>query len=150
MDRSWRDVVEELAGSDAEMGESSTDPEWAGMIVAELSAPNAGWYRIPGTDSDAAWGGVAHALGDLRLTQSLHGAGWDIVEEVIAETTYVVARDPGGTVWAIGVASSDGDRRGYIETDMGYDQRTFDRIAFVEPLETRDPETLLAALEALQ
>jgi hypothetical protein len=149
LERSWRDVVAELAGPDAEMRESSTDPEWDDMVVAELSAPNAGRYRIPGADSAAAWGGVAHALGDLRLVQSLEHAGWDIVEEVIDETTYVVARDPDGALWAIGVASTDGDRRWYIERDIGFDDRVFDRIAIVEPLATRDPHALLAALEAV-
>lgn len=67
--------------------------------------------------------------------QSLEGAGWDIVEEVIDARTYVVARDPNRSVWAIGVASTDADRRGYIEWDIGYDTRVFDRVAFVEPLE---------------
>jgi hypothetical protein len=146
VDRSWRDVVAELAGPDAEMGESTSDPEWRDMIVAELSGPNMGWYRIPGTDSAAAWRGVAHALGDTRLMQSLEGAGWDIVEEVIDETTYVVARDPDGTLWAIGVASTDGDRRRYIERDIGHDARVFDRVAFVEPLDTRSPDALIEAL----
>lgn len=147
MNRSWREVVAELAGPDAEMRETSTDPEWDDMVVTELSAPNAGWYRIPGTDSDAAWGGVAHALGDLRLVQSLEAAGWVVVEEVIDETTYVVARDLNGTLWAIGVASTDGWRRGYIEDAIGNDNRVFDRIAFVEPLDTRDATTLVEALK---
>jgi hypothetical protein len=128
------------------MAETTADPEWRDMVVAELSGPNMGWYRIPGTDTAAAWRAVAHALGDLRLMQSLEGAGWGIVEEVIDETTYIVARDPDGTLWAIGVASADGDLRGYIERDIGYDDRDFDRIAFVEPLDTRSPDALLAAL----
>ena len=146
MDRSWREIVAELAGPGAEMAETTADPEWRDMVVAELSGPNMGWYRIPGTDTAAAWRAVAHALGDLRLMQSLEGAGWGIVEEVIDETTYIVARDPDGTLWAIGVASADGDLRGYIERDIGYDDRDFDRIAFVEPLDTRSPDALLAAL----
>jgi hypothetical protein len=136
VDRSWRDVVQELAGPGAEKGETTTDPEWHDMVVAELSGPNMGWYRMPGTNSAAAWCSVAHALGDTRLMQSLEGAGWDIVEEVIDETTYVVARDPIGALWAIGVASGDADRRGYIERDIGYDARDFDRVAFVEPQHT--------------
>jgi hypothetical protein len=144
----WRDLVAELAGPNAEMGESTTDPEWHDMVVAELSGPKMGWYRIPGTDSASAWRSVAHALGDLRLMQSLEGAGWEIVEEVIDETTYVVARDFDGTLWAIGVASTLGDRRGYIERDIGSDARVFDRVAFVEPLDTRSPDALMAALMA--
>lgn len=150
MDRSWRDVVAALAGPDAEMAESTTDPKWPGQVVAQLSGSDAGWYRIPGRDAQDAWRAVAHAVGDVRLVQSLEGAGWEVVEEVIDETTYVVARDPAGLLWAIGVASSDGRRRGYIERDIGYDDRTFARVAFVEPLDTRSPESLTAALAAFR
>jgi hypothetical protein len=50
-------------------------------------------------------------------------------------------------LWAIAVAGADGDRRGYIASDIGYDYRDFDRIAFVEPLDTQDLATLSAALE---
>lgn len=146
MNRSWREVVAELAGPDAEMSESTTDPEWDDMVVAQLSS-NAGWYRIPGQTADEAWARLAHELGDTRLIQALEAAGWTAVEEVIDETTYVVARAPDGTVWGIGVAASDSDRRGYLETDMRRDNRA-ERIAFVEPLDTRDAATLLAALEA--
>lgn len=146
MDRSWRDVVVALAGSDAQMAEITTDAEWPDEVVAQLSGSDAGWYRMPGQDAQAAWRAVAHAVGDVRLIQSLEGAGWEIVEEVVDETTFVVARDPAGLLWAIGVASSDGDRRGYIERDIGYDDRIFDRVAFVEPLDARSPDSLTAAL----
>jgi hypothetical protein len=132
------------------MAESTTDPKWPDMVVAQLSGSDAGWYRIPGRDAQAAWRAVAHAVGDVRLMQSLEGAGWGIVEEVVDETTYVVARDPTGLLWAIGVASSDGDLRGYIERDIGYDGRTFGRVAFVEPQDTRSPESLTAALAAFR
>jgi hypothetical protein len=50
-------------------------------------------------------------------------------------------------VWAIGVASVEGDRRGYLEWDMDHDDRA-ERVAFVEPLDTRSPATLTAALES--
>lgn len=132
------------------MAESTTDPEWPDHVVAQLSSSDAGWYRLPGRDAQAAWCAVAHAVGDVRLVQSLERAGWEIVEEVVDETTYVVARDPAGLLWAIGVASSDGDRRAYLERDIGFDDRTFGRVAFVEPLDTRSPESLAAALAAFR
>lgn len=94
MDRSWRDVVAELAGADAEIGQGIA-PEWDGMVVAKLAIPGAA-FRIPGTTADEAWRRLAHSLGDLRLVQSFEAAGWVIVEEVIDETTYVVARAPEG------------------------------------------------------
>jgi hypothetical protein len=128
------------------MAEITTDPERPDEVVAQLSGSAAGWYRIPGRDAEAAWRAVAHAVGDVRLVQSLEAAGWEIVEEVVDETTYVVARDPAGLLWAIGVASSEGDRRSYIERDIGYDDRNFDRVAFVEPLDTRSADSLIAAL----
>ena len=150
MDQSWRAVVAALAGPGAEMAESTMDPKWPRQVVAQLSGSDAGWYRIAGRDAQAAWRAVAHAVGDVRLMQSLEGAGWEIVEEVVDETTYVVARDPTGLLWAIAVASSDGDRRRYIERDVGYDERTFGRVAFVEPLATGSPESLTAALAAFR
>lgn len=144
MNRSWREIAAELAGPDAEIGEGVSS-EWDGMVVAELTIPGAR-FRIPGSDSADAWGRLAASLGDMRLVQSLEGAGWEVIEEVIDETTYVVARDPAGMTWAIGVASTDGGRRGYLERDIGLDDRAFDRIVFVEPLDTRSPDALLAAL----
>jgi len=150
VDRSWRDVVAVLAGSDAEMAETTADPEWPDLVVAQLSGSDAGWYRMPGRDAQTAWRRVAHAVGDVRLMQSLETAGWEDLEEVIDETTFIVPRDPEGLMWAIGVASSDGDRRGYIELDISRDDRAFDRVAFVEPLETRGPESLIAALAAFR
>jgi hypothetical protein len=128
------------------MAESTSDPEWHDMVVAELSGPDTGWYRMAGTDSDAAWHRVAHALGDLRLLQALERAGWEVIEEVVDETTYVIARAPDGMLWALGVASSDGTRRGYLERDIELDARVFDRVAFVEPMDTRSPDALMAAL----
>ena len=82
------------------------------------------------------------------MVEALEAAGWQSVEEVIDETTYVVARDREGLLGAIGVASSDADLRPYIERDIEYDRRVFDRIAVVEPIATRDSITLLTALEA--
>jgi hypothetical protein len=144
MKESWRGVVADLAGPGAKVGQTVT-AEWDGMVVAELVVPGAA-FRIPGTDEDEAWSRVAHALGDFRLVQSLEAAGWTIVEEVTDETTYVVARDPGDLMWAIGVASADGDRRAYIERDIGYDNRVFNRIAYIEPIDTRSASALTAAL----
>lgn len=136
----------DLAGAHAHIGETVAR-EWDDMVVAGLAIEGAA-YRTPGQTSDQAWGRLAHALGDFRLVQSLEQAGWEVVEELIDETTYIVTRDPNGTLWAIGVASADGDRRGYLERNIGYDDRLFERIAFVEPVDTRDPATLLAALNA--
>ena len=104
-------------------------------------------FRIPGTDSEEAWRGLAHRLGDLRLFQALEQAGWAIVEEVIDQTTFVLARDPDGVVWAIGAASRGGDRRGYLERDIELDGRS-ERIAFVEPLDSRSVHALMSVLRA--
>jgi len=142
----WRRVVADLAGADGAL--SLIDAAgWDANVVAEVVVPG-GLFRSRGENEDEAWRGVAHRLGDFRLVQALEAAGWTDIDEVIDQTRYVVGRDPDGTLWAIGVAAADGDRRGYIEADIGYDDRTFDRIAFVEPIDTRDPESLLAALEA--
>ncbi len=146
MGQAWRDVVAAVAGAEGAMN-MMDGAVWDANVIAEVVVPG-GLFRSRGDNEDEAWRGVAHSLGDFRLVQSLEAAGWHIVEEVIDETTYVVARDPAGAMWAIGVASADGDRRGYIERDIGYDKRAFDRIAFVEPLATREPITVLAALKA--
>jgi hypothetical protein len=120
---------------------------WDANVVAEVVVPG-GLFRSRGDDEDEAWRGVAHSLGDFRLVQALEAAGWTDIDEVIDETTFIVARDRDGTLWAIGVAADGGDRRGYIETDIEYDDRSFDRVAFIDPLDTRDSGALLAALEA--
>ena len=146
MNRSWRDVVAELGGPDAAM-RVMDGTEWDANVVAELVVPG-GLFRSRGDDEDEAWGGVAHRLGDLRLMRSLEAAGWTDLDEVIDETTYVVGRDPDGKLWAIGVAGATSDRRRYIETDIEYDDRTFDRVAFVGPIDTRDWASLERALEA--
>ena len=141
----WHDAVAVLAGADGAMRLIDA-AGWDANVVAEVVVPG-GLFRSRGDDEEEAWRRVAHRLGDFRLVQALEAAGWTDIDEVIDETTYVVARDPGGTLWAIGVASADGDRRGYIEDDIGFDKRVFDRIAFVEPLETRDAAALLEALK---
>jgi hypothetical protein len=119
---------------------------WEANVIAEVVVPG-GLFRGRGTDEEEAWRFVAHSLGEHRLFQSLEATGWTEIDEVIDETRYVVARDPCGTLWAIGVASAASDRRRYIESDIRHDDRSFDRIAFVEPLDTRDPATLLEALK---
>ena len=146
MSQSWRDVVVALAGADAVLSVMD-GADLDANVIAEVVGPD-GLFRGRGASEEEAWRGVAHWLADSRLVQVLEAAGWSDVDEVVDETTYVVARDPAGAIWAIGVASADGDRRGYIERDIGYDKRLFDRIAFVEPLDTREPTTLLAALRA--
>ena len=145
MNELWHDVVAVLAGADGAM--SLVDgAHWEANVVAQVDVPG-GLFRSRGDDEEEAWRGVAHSLGDFRLVQLLEAAGWTDIDEVIDQTTYVVARDRDGTLWAIGVATADGDRRGYIASDIGYDDRDFDRIAIVEPLDTQDPATLMAALE---
>lgn len=140
----WRDVVLALAGPDGTM--TLLDPTgWDANVVAEVNVPG-GLFRGRGDDEEQAWRNVAHSLGDFRLVQPLEPAGWSEVDQVIDETTSVVARDPSGALWAIGVASGDGDRRGYIETDIEYDDRSFDRVAFVEPIDTLDWASLSEAL----
>jgi hypothetical protein len=118
------------------------DGDWT--VMACLEVPGA-LFQMPAVDSDQAWARVAFALADLRLVQSLGAAGWAIVEEVIDQSTYVVTRDPSGAKWAVAVASVEGDGRAYVEPDMRLDDRA-EHVAFVEPLETRDPESLMAAL----
>jgi hypothetical protein len=139
--RSWRDVVVELAGPGAVMSEEAVrEGNWT--VLARLEVPGA-LFQMPAVDSDQAWARVALALADMRLVQSLEAAGWAIVEEVVDESTYVVARDHSGATWAVAVALVQGDRRAAF--DMRLEDRA-DHLAFVEPLETRDPETLMAAL----
>lgn len=141
MRRSWRTVVEELAGPEAALEEGvSTE---LGMHVAQVVVPGALQSGL-GATTEGAWESVANALGDLRLVQSLEAAGWVVVDEVVDEATYILTRDPQGTVWAIGVASSQ-YRRGYLESDMERDDHA-ERLAFVDPADTRSAQTLLAAL----
>ena len=142
----WRDVVEILAGPEGAMRMMDA-AGWDANVVAEVVVPG-GLFRSRGDHEEEAWRGVAHSLGDFRLVQALEAAGWTEIDEVIDETTYVVARDRDGMRWAIGVAAADGDRRGYIERDIGFDGGAFDRVAFIDPLDTRDSGALLAALEA--
>lgn len=146
MTPSWHDVVATLAGPDGIM-ELIDNADWDANVVAEVDVPG-GLFRGPGDDEERAWRTVAHSLADFRLVQALEAAGWTDIDEVIDQVTYVVARDRAGALWAIGVAARAGDRRRYIESDIGYDARTFDRVAFVEPLDTRDWASLNAALEA--
>jgi hypothetical protein len=141
----WRDVAEELAGPGAALSEY-IDHNVDEMVVASADMPDALLSGL-GHTPDQAWRRLSHRLGDFRLVQALEAAGWTDIDEVIDETTYVVARDRGGALWAIGVAAVDGDRRGYIERDIGFDARAFNRVAFIEPLDTRDSGALFAALE---
>jgi hypothetical protein len=120
---------------------------WDANIAAEVDVPG-GLFRSRGDDEEEAWRGVAHSLADFRLVQALEAAGWTDIDEVIDQWTYVIARDRDGALWAIGVAAADGAGRGSIADDIGYDDRDFDRIAFVEPIDTRDAGALLAALKA--
>ena len=145
MSRPWRDVVVALGGRDAALRQMD-GADWETNVVAEVVVPG-GLFRGRGDDDEEAWRGVAHRLGDFRLVQALQGMGWTDTDEIIDQATYVVARDRDGSLWAIVVAGADGDR-GYIETDSTLDGRVFDRVAVIEPLDTRDAEALLAALEA--
>jgi hypothetical protein len=154
MAESWKDVAAELAGPRATLRERPSPPDWGGKVVAEVELPKLlrlwpfATFQAAGADSESAWWRIAHDVAEYRLVETLKAAGWHSVEAVIDETTFVAARDPDGAWWAIGVAALDSDKRGYIERDIGLDDRSFDRIAFIEPLDTRDFGALLAALEA--
>jgi hypothetical protein len=141
----WREVVEQLAGGDAVLTERFDKA--LDLFVATAEVPDALLSGMGDTPAQALRR-LAHSLGDFRLIRALEGGGWTEIDEVIDEVTYVVARDPIGSLWAIGVATVDGDRREYIQTDIEYDHRTFDRVAFVEPIDARDWGSLNAALEA--
>jgi hypothetical protein len=142
----WREVAATLAGPDGAL-RTMDGAEWDANVIAEAMVPG-GLFRSLGDHDEDAWRGVAHRLGERRLIQGLEAGGWTDIDEVIDQTTYVVARDPDGLLWAIGVAARDGDRREYIESDVEYDDRAFDRVAFIEPIDTRDSVSLKAALEA--
>lgn len=143
--QSWREVVARLAGPDSHL--KLIDPTgWDANVVAEVDSTS-GLFRGRGNDEDEAWLGVAHSLADYLLWQALEDApGWSEVDNVIDETTYTVARDPAGALWAIGAAASGAGRRAYIERDMATDGRAFDRTAFIEPIDTLDTASVLAAL----
>lgn len=117
MSTSWREIVLTLADPDSELIEGvARDLE--GRNFAQMELPGA-YFRIVRDSPDEAMRALAYALADLRLAQSLEAAGWTDINDVIDQCTYVVARDLEGTVWAIGAASQDDDRRAYIEPDMG-------------------------------
>lgn len=139
----WRDVATELAGPEAVIREDVPD-ERGFMIAKELKVPGA-VLRVTDSVRGDPWRWLAYQLAELRLTESLVRAGWMIVDEVIDETTYVVAQEPGGTLWAIGVAAADDDIRAYLERDMSFERRA-ERFAFVDPLDTRSPHDLMEAL----
>jgi hypothetical protein len=140
----WRTTALTLAGPDAELHEDIPPQFNEQAFAIELAMPGA-YFRREGADPEDAFRSLAHAIAGVRLLESLEAAGWTDIDEVIDETTYVVARDPSGTTWAIGVASSDGMRRHYLEPDMERDGRA-ERIAFVEPVDTASPSALLGAL----
>ena len=144
MSKAWREVVEVLAGPDAELVEV-VDRDLGGLLVANATLPDALLSGI-GETTDLAWRNLAHSLGDFRLVQALESGGWTEIDEVIDQVTYVVARDPDGLLWAIGVAAAASERRGYIQSDLDYDRRDFDRVAFIEPEDALDADTLAAAL----
>lgn len=154
MARSWKDVAAELAGPGAALREHPPPPDWSGNVVAEVEVPKplpvlpGSTFQAAGEDREHAWRRIAHDLALHRLVEGLESAGWHSVEEVVDETTYVAARDPAGIWWAIGVASADGDLRGYIERDIAYDNRPIGRVVFIEPIDTLDSDTLFAALHA--
>lgn len=146
MPETWRDVVVALAGTEGAV-RLEDGADWDAKYIAEVVAPGL-LLRNRGNSEQEAWRGVAHGLGDIRLVQLLEAAGWSDIDEVVDQVTYVAARDLDGALWAIGVAAGDGDRRRYIESDIEYDGRTFNRVAFVEPIDTRDWGSLKAALDA--
>lgn len=143
MSTSWREIVLTLADPNSELI-VGVAPELDGGSFAQIELPGA-HFRIVRDSPDEAMRALAYDLADLRLAQSLEAAGWTDIDDVIDQSTYVVARDLEGTVWAIGAASRDDDRRAYIEPDMRRD-RLAERIAFVEPLDTATAQGLTATL----
>jgi len=141
--QTWRDLAIELAEPQAIIRETVPN-ERGSTIAVECIVPGA-VFKLPGEAGGDPWPRLAYDLAALRLVESLARAGWRIVDEVIDETTYVVAEEPGGTIWAIGVSAPNDDIRAYLETDMALEERA-DRFAFVDPIDTRSPYDLMAAL----
>lgn len=137
--RPWRAIIEQLAGPGAaiQVGELS------GSVIVDGPL---GHVTVRGRDQAHALRAVAHIVAQARLTVSLQDAGWAIVDDVIDEVTYVVAQDPEGVRWAIGVATSGDDSlEPYLESWMAMERRVRRR-AIVDLLETRDAAALMAAL----
>lgn len=135
----------ELAGPEAVIRRGVPDGH-GGTLAMELEVPG-GLLRVTDNVRGDPWRWLAYGLAEQRLTESLVRAGWMVVDEVIDETSYVVAQEPGGTTWAIGVAAPDDDLWAYLERDMALEPRA-ERIAFVDPLDTRSPHDLMEALGA--
>lgn len=138
----WRELVLHLAGPAAQVRETADSA--TGKVVIQAVIQEAA-FTIIQDDEEAAWGMLAYQLADLRLAQSLEAAGWTILDQVVDETTYVVAREPNGDVWAIGVSATGDGRRPYLERDMRLDTRPA-RLGFVDPWTARDQEAVVAEL----
>jgi hypothetical protein len=139
----WRDTVTALAGPEGQLSEGP-DPEWEGMVEARLEVPGA-LLRIPGPTSEDAWRTVALDLGHMRVFQALEESDWTNVDEFIDQASFAVARDPAGRVWGIGVGSEDSDLAGWLDDWAAIDGRP-EWVAYVEPIETRNWESLRSAI----
>jgi hypothetical protein len=139
----WRDTVTALAGPEGDLSEW-VGPEWGGDVLVQVGVPGA-LFRIPGPTSEDAWRTVAHNLGHMRVLQALEESDWTDVDEFIDEASFVVARDPAGRVWGIGVGSEDYDLVGWLDDWAAIDGRP-EWVAYVEPIETRNWELLRSAV----
>ena len=138
----WRDTVATLAGPRARLSEG-VDQEWEG-IVARVKLP---WAMLgaSGIDPEDAWRNVALELGRMRAVQELENSDWTDVDEVVDQVSFVVARDPDGRVWGIVVVPVGNDPAGDTDRWVAVDERP-EWVAQVEPLETRDWESLRSAI----
>lgn len=139
----WRDTVMALAGPQGELSEW-VGPEWGGNVLAQLGVPGA-LFRIPGPTSEDAWRTVALDLGHMRVIQALEDSDWSDVDEFIDEASFVVARDPAGRVWGIGVGFEESDLAGWLDDWVAIDGRP-EWVAYVGPIETRNWESLRSAI----
>jgi hypothetical protein len=139
----WRDTVTALAGPQGRLSEGP-NPEADGLVEVRLDMPGA-VFRMPGATPEDAWRIVAHDLGLMRALQVLEDSDWTDVDEFIDQVSFVVARDPTGRVWGIVVASEDSGYAGDLDDFVAIDGRP-EWVAYVEPIETRNWESLRSAI----
>jgi hypothetical protein len=120
------------------------DPEWDGMVLAQLEVPGA-LFRMPGPTSEDAWRTIAHSFGQMRVLQAMEDSDWTDVDEFIDQVSFVVARDPAGRVWGIEVVSEGSGLAGDLDRWVAVDERP-EWVAYVDPIETRSWESLQSAI----
>ena len=135
-------MVITLGGEDARLTEGVDDAPFVRLESKDAAITIDMVRQTPAE----AFESMAIAIAEMRLTQYLTSLGWMDIKEVIDETTYLLALDSEGVRWAIGVAPSGSELRSYLERDMRINGHAT-RMAFVEPLDTRNPAALQRALE---